>query len=135
MDADITSFISTLVARCPDLRSIWMIGSRANASWTSTSDWDFIAMGSAESLKYLQRAQHLHRPDVDFLVVTDHDAFCSAWSKPQKCGSLSGWQWTVTSPDHAQYVQSKWVEKEDGSGVKCTKALAVKVWGNADGAA
>ena len=105
-----------------------LIGSRANGSETASSDWDFIAFGTEATLAQLKCATHLHRENVDFLVVTNGDDFRAAWGALDKSGSLSGWQWKKLSESEAEYVKAK-SAGAGGSGVALTrKRAAVRVW-------
>ncbi|AVQ00331.1 hypothetical protein C7S18_23830 (plasmid) [Ahniella affigens] len=126
--SQILPFIEELAAASPDLRSVWLIGSRANGTSTEHSDWDFIAIGSAETLLFLRGAKHLHREKTDFLVVTNGDDFEAAWGGREKTGSLTKWQWTQRTESEAEYMQSKWVDAEDGSGGRVTRARGIRVW-------
>ena len=128
LDPQVVQFLKQLGAVSPGLSSVWLVGSRANGTARPTSDWDFLAFGSEETLTFLQSATALHRQETDFLVVTNGEDFQAAWGEPQKTGSLSEWQWSQLTATDAEYMQSKWVEHEDGSGVKVSQSRATRVW-------
>lgn len=128
MDEHTQSFVKQVAAECPHLTSIWLFGSRANGTEKATSDWDFLAFGSDEALKFLRAATHLHRDNTDFFVVTNEENFVAAWGEKDKAGSLSGWEWKRISELIAEYTQTKSIEQEDGSRVELTRMKAVKVW-------
>lgn len=113
---------------CPDIRAIWLIGSRANGTDNAFSDWDFIAFGSENSLEYLKVHCELHLDSVDFLVVLNNNDFRAAWGELEKTGSVQEWQWVQKSAHLATYVQTKYVEMEDGSRFDCSTKSAIKVW-------
>lgn len=89
---------------CPDIRAIWLIGSRANGTDNAFSDWDFIAFGSENSLEYLKVHCELHLDSVDFLVVLNNNDFRAAWGELEKTGSVQEWQWVQKSAHLATYV-------------------------------
>ena len=128
MDPQTSAFLEQVVAMSPGLTSVWLVGSRANGTATAASDWDFIAFGTQATLKFLRETTALHRAKTDFLVVTNGEDFQAAWGEVSKSGSLSEWQWKSLSESESEYMQSKWVEREDGSGVVVTRGRAVRVW-------
>jgi hypothetical protein len=121
-------FLRRVAVECPALSSIWLIGSRANGTATPTSDWDFIAFGTLDSLNFLRTAVHLHRHDTDFLVVTNGDDFAAAWGSTDKTGSLKGWEWEKVTESLSRYTQVKRVKREDGAGVQLLQKQAIRVW-------
>lgn len=128
MDLQALVFLEQVANASPDLESIWLIGSRANGMATESSDWDFVAFGTRNTLTFLRGATLLHREKTDFFVVTNGDDFEAAWGERSKTGSLSEWEWEQLSASESEYTQAKWVEREDGSRVKLTRARATKVW-------
>jgi hypothetical protein len=128
INPDVRDFLFRLASECPALSSVWLIGSRANGTATPSSDWDFIAIGTEQSLEYLRGATHLHRNDTDFLVVTNGDDFSAAWGETDKRGSLSEWEWKEISESHSRYTQAKRMGPEDGSAVELQVREALRVW-------
>jgi hypothetical protein len=126
MDGETTAFLARLAQEAPGITSIWLLGSRANRTATASSDWDFIAFGTEPTLAFLQEATHLHRPEIDFLVVTNGEDFHAAWGERDKTGSLTEWQWSWHSEIAAEYMQAK--QRKDGSGADVSQAASVRVW-------
>ncbi len=128
MSPEIQTLINAIGQRTPGLAAVWLIGSRANGTAKPSSDWDFIAIGTAETLAHLRAATDLHRTDVDFLVVSNGDDFEVAWGEREKHGSLAEWQWEQLDERNAVYTQSKWKDAIDGAGVRLTRVRAKRVW-------
>lgn len=128
MDAEIRQFIESIGRSAPGLSEVWLIGSRANGTAKPSSDWDFIAIGTSETLEFLKKSTHFHRSDVDFLVVTDGDGFISAWGEREKRGYLSVWGWEQESASAAHYKQTKWIDRADGSDIQITRVRAARIW-------
>jgi predicted nucleotidyltransferase len=89
---------------------VWLIGSRANGTARTNSDWDVLIFGNKALLDALAMEEPLD--NVDILVVHDGDAFQSPWNKTKegvlKSGSLSGWEWQPKSETEATYSGTKW---------------------------
>lgn len=89
---------------------VWLIGSRANRTATSKSDWDFVIFGDKELLQELALLPQIQ--NVDVLVIFDGDNFRSPWPKAPngeiKSGSLSRWKWVTLSETSATYEGTKW---------------------------
>lgn len=125
---EIRRLVDAIGQRAPGLAAVWLIGSRANGTEKPTSDWDFIAIGTAETLTYLRAAAELHHANVDFLVVTNGDDFEASWGERDKHGSLAEWQWEQLDERSAVYLQSKWRDAVDGAGAQLTRVHARRVW-------
>src|SRR5580765_4555616 len=106
-EEEIINCVLETAGKCANLQSIWILGSRANGSAHSASDWDFLAFGNANALDCLRKNPDLHKPNVDFLVVTNGDNFQNAWGDREKKGSLSSWEWTQKSDMEAEYTEAK----------------------------
>ena len=122
---NIQNFIDR-VSKAPDMRAIWLIGSRTNGTANLDSDWDFIAFGTEATINFLSEAKILHEVNVDFLVVSDGDNFRAAWGQLDKIGSLKEWEWTEKSETEATYLATK--PHQSGDGVFLSQADARKVW-------
>lgn len=89
---------------------VWLMGSRANGTARTDSDWDILIFGDMELLDALRKEEPLEETDI--LVVHDGDAFQSPWNKTGegvlKSGSLSGWEWKRKSETEATYSGTKW---------------------------
>jgi predicted nucleotidyltransferase len=121
-------FVERVVERCPGLRSVWLIGSRANGTAHETSDWDFLAFGDAEVVACLRQSRELRRPDVDLLVVINGNDFENARGEKTKTGSLSLWEWSQSSDTEATYTEAKWVENVEGGNVVRKRRVALRLW-------
>ena len=126
---ELGGYLDQLALTAPGVREIWLIGSRANGTARADSDWDLVVFGDARTLQQLREAVHLHRADVDCLVVADEGSFQSAWGTKSKGGSLSGWKWRPHADGkRAIYSESKWHDAEDGAGVRTADRLALLKW-------
>ena len=110
MNIEILSFLSHIKNSYSGIQSIWLIGSRANEKANENSDWDFLAFADKKTLDLLEKAIELHKPNVDFLVVTDGENFQNAWGEKTKSGTLSLWKWRVLDDTRAEYSGVKWSE-------------------------
>lgn len=102
----ITLYLDLLAEHCPDIRSVWEIGVRADDEVLGTCapfGWDLIAFADDDTLQQLRAATDLHRPDVRLRVVTDGDRFEPAWGDAALSGSLSDWGWRRVSEREAFY--------------------------------
>ena len=118
--------LTRLLAACPGIREIWLIGSRANGTATDRSDWDFLVFADRHAYTALARMPHLNEPDVDLMVLWDRDNFVKPWPEGdrEKGGSLTGWKWERHSDAWATYMERKWA---DGGAISRT-AHAVRIW-------
>ena len=121
LPSDIQEFLRPLIEQDLD---IWLIGSRANQTYTAASDWDFIIKGNESVLVELSKRRA--PSNIDALVVYDGDSFRCPWPRPSdgwvKSGSLSQWGWSDVSPTEAKYIRSKsdddWYTVHWGKAVK-----------------
>ena len=125
---DLAAFVASVAKSAPEIRSIWLVGSRGNGTARPDSDWDLIAFGAEETFQNLQAALHLHRKDVDFLIVTSGTRFRAAWGASGKAGDLIEWEWSEVSENLATYTETKWIEREDGSGWLSKQRRGTRVW-------
>ncbi|MGE5268897.1 MAG: hypothetical protein ACM3JG_04405 [Thiohalocapsa sp.] len=109
-------YVSELVAVCPDISAMWLIGSRAQQTADLNSDWDFIAFGNAKALRSLRQRKALNKAMVDLLVVYDGNRFEKPWRESdgrKKKGSLRDWEWQQISDKKATYRATKFSEDSD----------------------
>ena len=102
----ITLYLDLLAEHCPDIRSVWMIGERADEEVLGTHapfGWDLLVFADLETLHELRLASALHRSDVRIRVVTDGDRFDPAWGEAGLAGSLSDWGWKRVNEQEAFY--------------------------------
>ena len=96
----ISVFLDQLAETCPDIRSVWMIGERADdeaLGACSPFGWDLLAFADAVTLDRLREATDLHRSDIRLRVVVDGDRFEPAWGDATLAGSLADWRWRRVS--------------------------------------
>ena len=113
----LSSFVSHLVLCSVDIRAVWHVGSCDEQALAALSVCELLAFGDGRALASLRKNEHLHRPDVDLLVVIDGDRFENAWGLRRLSGSLSRWAWREVAPGLAYYDESKWAEQGAQSGI------------------
>ncbi len=127
----LSEYINNLVAACPEITEVWLIGSRANEKAREDSDWDLIVFGNDRTLSSLQRNLLLRRPDIDLLVVYKGDDFRAPWeteSGKGKSGSLTGWKWERDKNSHVR-AHYKGTKGKDGEfEVTVTREVAKRIW-------
>lgn len=104
----ISLYLDLLAEHCPDIRSVWEIGARADDEVLGTCapfGWDLIAFADEDTLQQLRAATELHRPDVRLRVVLDGNRFEPAWGDAALSGSLSEWGWKRVSEREAFYAE------------------------------
>jgi hypothetical protein len=102
----ITLYLDQLAEHCPDIRSVWEIGARADDEVLGTCapfGWDLLVFADLDTLHELRAASALHRPDVRLRVVTDGDRFEPAWGDVAQSGSLLDWGWRRVNEREAFY--------------------------------
>jgi hypothetical protein len=127
----ISLLVSQLTDRYPAMRSIWMIGSRADGDALDSQgpfDWDLVVFADAPTLRSLRKATDLHRADVLLRVVTDGDRFEVPWGKVHLSGSLFQWDWRQASEQEAYYSEARWTLPMEAGNVERTRRRAACVW-------
>ena len=127
----ISLLVEQITDRYPAVRSIWVIGSRADGHMVDAHgpfDWDLVAFADAATLRALRRATDLHRADVLLRVVTDGDRFEVAWGRPHICGSLFQWDWRQASEQQAYYSEARWTLPEGTGNVERVRRRATCLW-------
>jgi hypothetical protein len=128
---EISLFVGQLVDRCPAMRSIWVIGNRANGEVLDSPrpiDWDLVAFADMRTLRRLRKATDLHRVDVLLRVVIDGDRFEAAWGKLHVSGSLFQWDWCQANGNEAYYSEARWKGRVETGNVERTRRKAACVW-------
>jgi hypothetical protein len=127
--AELSDFLSRVLVRCLDIRAVWSVGNADVASATADRGYELLVFADRRTLDSLRRSDHLHRADVELLVVIDGDRFENAWGQRRLSGSLARWAWRQVSPELAYYDESKWAEREGGAGgVVRVRRKAVLIW-------
>lgn len=107
----IPAFIHRLLLTCPEIGAIWSLGHAPGEPWTHLAQRRLLGFAEAATLGRLRAAEHLHRADVEFLVVVDGDRFASAWGPGDSCGSLAQCAWQQTASNEAHYDESRWAQR------------------------
>jgi len=122
---EIRKYVEILKDDFPAIEEIWLLGSRANGTARSDSDWDFLVFSSEppKLKEKLQRMTKYHRDDVDLFVVDEDRNFVTAFGKT-KGGSLDGWKWNQNSANSASYKGTK---ADGAEGVVCLDLEAILI--------
>ncbi|HBR15430.1 MAG TPA: hypothetical protein DD723_07805 [Candidatus Omnitrophica bacterium] len=108
---NLNSYIEQLILIYPQIKSVWLIGSRANNSFSENSDWDLLAFADEQTLNQLGQNAKFKHDCIDLLVVYDHNHFRKPWTDSArgenlKSGSLKKWKWRELNSELAQYESS-----------------------------
>jgi hypothetical protein len=138
MPPEISSFISRLLERCLNIRSVWCMAQDAHRvaqdamePATVAPRWELLVFADQATLERLRKATDVHRTDVDLLVVVDGDRFENAWGQGRLSGSLVRWSWRPVRPAEAYYNESRWGDQNDG-GVVRIRRRAILIWQSRD---
>ena len=101
-----------VVSACLDIAAVWSIDHEPGEAAEGLVQRTLLAFADQSTLRRLRDSEHLHSPQVNFLVVVDGDAFASAWGVSRITGSLARWAWQQTSPTEAFYSESRWAGDE-----------------------
>lgn len=132
MNDKIKQYIESLTTHYSDIKSIWLIGSRANNSHREDSDWDLLVFADNKIFNELKLNKTFRNNTVDLLIVFDNQNFEKPWAdeKGTKNGSLSEWKWNELSSNEATYKSVKYKSdewfKEDM--IECKILKAFKIW-------
>ena len=127
----ISQYIDTLTDQYLGIKSIWLIGSRANDSYRDDSDWDLFAFADQHIFDKLKGSRPYTRDKIDLLVVFDGEHFEEPWpdEKGAKEGTLTTWEWNEISPKEARYKSVKYKRAEKfKSNIDCKILKAFKLW-------
>jgi hypothetical protein len=108
VSAELSAYLPRIVARSLDVRAVWSIGHAEPAVVAVDPAWHLLVFADTPTLQRLRNSDHLHRPDVELLVVVDGDRFENAWGRQRLSGSLARWAWRQVSEDVAYYDESRW---------------------------
>jgi hypothetical protein len=126
--AGLSAFVSRVLARCLDIRALWSIGHADLAQARLDSAGQLLAFADRPTLQALRRSDHLHRADVELLVVFDGNQFENAWGPRRLSGSLARWAWRPVTEELAYYDESRWADHERDGGVVRVRRKAVLIW-------
>jgi hypothetical protein len=108
LSEEMKEYISNLKSRLRSISSVWLLGSRANGTANSESDWDFLVFSDTPIFDEIKNDPSFHRDDIDLLLVAQNGAFSKPFGQP-KGGTLEKWKWQRVSSEKAQYEGSRWV--------------------------
>jgi hypothetical protein len=125
---ELEAVVARLVARCSDIRAAWSL-ENVQAPRALQPEYDeLLLFGDATALQRLRASAHLHRIDVDVLVVFDGDRFENAWGRRRVSGSLARWAWRHATPALAYFDESRWAHTEGGGEVVRVRRKATLLW-------
>ena len=114
---DLDNYINSLTSTYPQIREIWLFGSRSNPPYKKKSDWDFLVFADSEVLERLRHRLDIKKNDIDLLIVYDGNHFKSPWpcsDKTTKAGTLfpssiscRNFNWNLRSKTEATYSGTK----------------------------
>lgn len=131
---DIDAFVAELLARCPMIRSIWLVADSANAGSPVARPytWDMIAFADPMTLHRLRRAVSLHRRDVRLRVLGEGNRLEHAWGGTGRDAVLLAADWQPSSPGEGHYTECDApTEKLRGADHR-TRRKATCVWQGID---
>src|SRR5688500_13901941 len=73
--AELSGFVSSLLRHCLAIRAVWSVGHDQFASEAPHEGRELLLFADRPTLDALRRSEHLHRHDVQVLVVIDGDHF------------------------------------------------------------
>jgi hypothetical protein len=107
-NSSLSAYLRRIIERSLDVRAVWSIGHTEPAVAPADAAWHLLVFADTPTLQRLRKSDHLHRADVELLVVVDGDRFENAWGGQRLSGSLGRWAWRQVSEDVAYYDESKW---------------------------
>ena len=134
MNSDqIKDYVKRLVEAYPDIKSIWLFGTRANNSYRSDSDWDLFVFGNQRILDSLKENKTFNNDQIDLMVVFNDIEFEKPWpdEKGVKHGTLKSWEWLEISSRDATYKSVKYINEDEGykeGMLDCKTLKAIKIW-------
>ena len=126
--AELSAFVSRILARCLDISAVWSVGHSDLAITAPDSPSELLAFADGPTLQMLRRSDYLHRADVELLVVFDGNQFENAWGPRRLSGSLARWAWRPVTDRLAYYDESRWADHERDGGVVRVRRKAVLIW-------
>jgi predicted nucleotidyltransferase len=129
----IRDYVKKLVEAYPDIKSIWLFGTRANNLHRSDSDWDLFVFGNQRILDSLKENNSFNNDHIDLMVVFNNAEFEKPWpdEKGVKHGSLKSWEWHEISSKDATYKSVKCINEDEWfkqGMLDCKTLKAFKIW-------
>jgi len=97
------------------IKSIWLIGSRANETYNINSDWDILIFGSTNTVTNITNNCSYNIEGVDVIVVLPNDEFCKPFGEIYGA-SLSSWNWNEVDSSNAIYTGQENIDCETSDG-------------------
>ena len=127
--ADRASLIAGILAGCLDIRSLWSIDHEPFETSVAQEHLKLLAFADGATLHRLRKSPPARGAHAELLVVTDGDAFQSAWGAGTLSGSLARWAWRQSSAREAFYDQARWIAAgADACGVVRVRRKALLIW-------
>jgi hypothetical protein len=129
ISAELSQFLARVLLHCLDIRAVWSVGHAEVGVKARRDLHELLVFANAQTLHILRRTDHLHRADVQVLVVFDGEQFESAWGACRLSGSLARWAWRQVAPDVAYYDESKWASRADeANALVRVRRKALLIW-------
>ncbi|MEJ0046607.1 MAG: hypothetical protein WDN04_11160 [Rhodospirillales bacterium] len=108
------AYVAAVTTSYPSITAVWLIGSRANDSVRTSSDWDYLAFADKATLEALMSDLAFNVSTVDLMIVFDGNNFRKPWAEDDrvKGGSLTDWQWTPVTESVAHYRATRAIDGE-----------------------
>jgi hypothetical protein len=116
---EVIAYLDSLIAIYHGIESIWLFGSRANGTFRTDSDWDFLIFANRAILDALRADDTFRHPTAEIFIVYDGNRFESPWPDDgSKCGRLRnsgdlerevyvyGYSWNQVSDMEATYIST-----------------------------
>jgi len=126
--AELSAFVSGIVARCLHIRAVWCVGHADPEAALPDSACELLVFADRPTLQRLRRSDFLHREDVEVFVVFDGNQFENAWGRNKLSGSLARWAWRQVSDELAYYDESRWADHERDGSVVRVRRKATLIW-------
>ena len=122
-----------MLASCPLIRAIWLVGDAADGPRHATRlyTWDLIAIADPLTLQRLRKTVKLHRSDVRLRVMGDGNRLENAWGGERRDDLPVASDWQPSSPEEGYYIESAPV-REPGAGAERKRRKATCVWQGID---
>ena len=124
----VSEFVFRLLATCVEIRAVWSIDHEPEERSLAPRPYRLLVFAGAATLERLRKCEELHAAGIELCVVTNEDAFESAWGPSRVSGSLARSAWRQTSPREAYYDESRWASSADAGAVVRVRRKALLLW-------
>lgn len=114
--------VITELSQEPSVLEVWLMGSRANASASESSDWDLLVFSEHEP-----RASPGRHPKVDVLWAGPSGSLLLEGQPECMALNFSDFQWVRRSADSAEYLGRKSLDHPPGIARDATEPAQVRV--------